>query len=300
MGTLSLLQRYLIYLLVFVATGLLIYIIVLLVQSFSMERYDRQQKNETSGGHRNDIGYFISPKTLFQAQLSFGVLLLGVAIAALVFFQVYYLYVLLPVAAVALILGFVLPVVYFSRKVKKRAEEFERSILDFSMGLTSGLRAGQALPQALEVFSRRCDEGPMKEELNVVLREYRLGLELTEALQRMYDRLPCEDLQLLIISIRLTMQSGGSLADVLQRITQTIRGRIDFQQKLKALTAQGKFEALAMSLAPLLAFLVLFVINNDLMLPMVQTLIGWCAIGIMLMLEVIGYIVIRAIVNIEV
>lgn len=133
-----------------------------------------------------------------------------------------------------------------------------------------------------------------------MLKEYRLGVELPDALQRMYDRLPCEDLQLLIISIRLTLQSGGSLADVLQRITQTIRGRIEFQQKLKALTAQGRFEALAMSLAPLLAFVLLFVINNDLMLPMVKTLIGWCAIGVMLTLETIGYFVIRAIVDVKV
>lgn len=299
MNTTPLIQRYIIYLLVFAATGLLIYVIVQLIQSFSMERYDRQVKNVNSNGHRNDIGYFIEPKTLFQAQLSLGVLMLGLMTAVLLFFQVFYWYVLVPVAGAALVLGLVLPLLYFMRKVKKRAQDFERSILDFSMGLTSGLRAGQALPQALEVFSRRCED-PMKEELNVVLREYRLGLELTEALQRMYDRLPCEDLQLLIISIRLTMQSGGSLADVLQRITQTIRGRIEFQQKLQALTAQGRFEALAMSLAPLLAFILLFVINNELMLPMVQTLIGWCAIGIMLALEVIGYIVIRAIVNVKV
>ena len=140
----------------------------------------------------------------------------------------------------------------------------------------------------------------MKEELMIVLREYRLGLELSAALQRMYDRIPCEDLQLLIISIRLTTQSGGSMADVLAKITQMIRGRTEFQQKLQALTAQGRFEALAMALAPLLAFLLLFFINNDLMLPMVQTAIGWCAIGIMLTLEVIGYFVIRSIVNIEV
>ena len=116
----------------------------------------------------------------------------------------------------------------------------------------------------------------------------------------MHDRLPSEDLQLLIISIKLTLQSGGSLVEVLQRITQTIRGRIEFHQKLAALTAQGRFEALAMSLAPLLAFIILFIINNDLMLPMVKTGIGWCAIGVMLTLEVIGYIVIRAIVNVKV
>lgn len=116
----------------------------------------------------------------------------------------------------------------------------------------------------------------------------------------MYNRIPCEDLQLLIISIRLTAQSGGSMVDVLEKITQMIRGRTEFQQKLRALTAQGRFEALAMSLAPLVAFTLLFFINNDLMLPMVQTAIGWCAICVMLTLEVIGYLVIRAIVDIKV
>ena len=299
MNSMSLLQRYGIYLLVFAAAGLLIYVVVELIQGFSLERYDRRMKDVNSGGHRNDISYFIHPRTLLQLQLSLGVLLLGVIAAGLLFCHVFLWYVLLPVSGIALAAGFVLPLVYFSRKVKKRAKEFERSILDLSMGLTSGLRAGQALPQALEVFSRR-SEGPLKEELEVVLREYRLGLELTDAMQRMYDRLPCEDLQLLIVSIRLTLQSGGSLADVLQRITQTIRGRIEFQQKLQALTAQGRFEALAMSLAPLLAFVLLFIINNELMLPMVQTLIGWCALGIMFTLEIIGYIVIRAIVDVKV
>ena len=84
------------------------------------------------------------------------------------------------------------PWLYFSGKARKRAEQFENSILDLSLGLTSGLRAGQALPQALEVFSRRCEE-PLKEELMIVIREYRLGLELSEALQRMYNRIPCEN-----------------------------------------------------------------------------------------------------------
>ena len=74
-------------------------------------------------------------------------------IAVLLFFQVTYWYALLPAALVSLVIGFVVPILYYLRKVKKRAQEFNRSILDFSMGLTSGLRAGQALPQAMEVFA---------------------------------------------------------------------------------------------------------------------------------------------------
>ena len=295
----SILQKFGICLLVFAAVFLLIFLSVGMIQGISMEHYDHKVKDKTAGGHRNDIGYFVAPRVLLQIQISIGTLLVALIVAILLFCKVFMAYVLIPVSLLALGIGFVLPILYYSRKVKKRASDFEGSILDLSMGLTSGLRAGQALPQALEVFARR-SEGTLKEELDIVLREYRLGVELPDALQRMYDRLSCEDLQLLIVSIRLTLQSGGSLADVLQRITQTIRGRIEFQQKLRALTAQGRFEALAMSLAPLLAFVLLFVINNDLMLPMVQTLIGWCAIGVMLTLETIGYFVIRAIVDVKV
>ncbi|WP_294502654.1 type II secretion system F family protein [uncultured Victivallis sp.] len=299
MASLSLLQRYGVYLLVLFAVALLVYILISLIQSFSMEQADRKIRENRSEGMANNIYFFIGRATLQQLQLSLGILLAGGLITTLIFCQVSESLIIVPVAALAFFLGMAAPWFYFSQKARRRAERFENSILDLSLGLTSGLRAGQALPQALEVFSRRC-EGPLKEELMIVIREYRLGLELAEAMQRMYNRIPCEDLQLLIISIRLTTQSGGSMVEVLEKITRMIRGRTEFHQKLKALTAQGRFEALAMALAPLVAFLLLFFINNDLMLPMVQTLIGWCAIGAMLALEVIGYLVIRSIVDIKV
>ena len=281
MNSLSVLQRYGVYLLVLAAVAMLIYILITLIQSFSLEHADRKIKEDRSEGVANNIYYFINRTTLQQIQLSAGILLSGALISILIFCQVYEPLIIIPAAALLFAAGMAAPWLYFSGKARKRAEQFENSILDLSLGLTSGLRAGQALPQALEVFSRRCEE-PLKEELMIVIREYRLGLELSEALQRMYNRIPCEDLQLLIVSIRLTSQSGGSMAE------------------LRALTAQGRFEALAMSLAPLVAFILLFFINNDLMLPMIRTLIGWCAIGVMLTLEVIGYFVIRAIVDIKV
>ncbi|MEI3038312.1 MAG: type II secretion system F family protein [Victivallales bacterium] len=299
MNSLSVLQRYGVYLLVLAAVAMLIYILITLIQSFSLEHADRKIKEDRSEGVANNIYYFINRTTLQQIQLSAGILLSGALISILIFCQVYEPLIIIPAAALLFAAGMAAPWLYFSGKARKRAEQFENSILDLSLGLTSGLRAGQALPQALEVFSRRCEE-PLKEELMIVIREYRLGLELSEALQRMYNRIPCEDLQLLIVSIRLTSQSGGSMAEVLEKITWMIRGRTEFHQKLRALTAQGRFEALAMSLAPLVAFILLFFINNDLMLPMIRTLIGWCAIGVMLTLEVIGYFVIRAIVDIKV
>jgi len=277
----------------------IVYVIMRLLQSYSQEYTDKRYRGEKSKTMVNSIGYFIEKSALVQLQFSCGMLVTSIFVAILLVCGVRSLAIILPLTVVVFGGSCFLPYFYFSNKVKKRAQEFDSSILELSMGLTSGLRAGQALPQAVELFSRRCD-GVLREELMVVLREYRLGVDLGEALQHMYMRLPGEDLQLLVISIRLTTQSGGSLVDVLQKITQTIRARTDFTQKLQGLTAQGRFEALAMALAPLAAFLLLFAVNNELMLPLVQTGIGWCAIGVMLTLETIGYIVIRMIVDIKI
>ncbi len=204
-----------------------------------------------------------------------------------------------PLAAAAAVLGAFLPLLYFRWRVKKRQAAFEARILDLAVGLANGLKAGEALPAALESISGRIAQ-PMKEELQTVIREYRLGLELPEALERLHERMKCEDLRLLVAAIRLTMQTGGSLAEVLAQMVDTIRQRKEFQEKLAAMTAQGRFEAIAMSLAPLFVFVILYIINPPLMKPMVTTGLGWAAIGVTCVMVTIGFICINKIVTIEV
>ena len=167
------------------------------------------------------------------------------------------------------------------------------------MGLANGLRAGMALPQALEVISRDIG-GPLQEEITIALSEYRLGVELPEALTRIYRRIPAEDLKLLITSIRLSQQTGGSMADVLDHMTDTIRQRTVFQEKLATLTAQGRFESIAIALMPLAAFIILYLLDPALMSPLVTTGTGWCALGVVAVLETLGFVIIRKIVTIEV
>lgn len=181
----------------------------------------------------------------------------------------------------------------------KRKQAFEGKILDLTMGLANAMKAGMALPQALDKVSGQMG-GAMQDELLIVLREYRTGLGITDAMVRLAERMPCEDMHLLSSAIRLTTQTGGSLVDVLAQLLETIRSRTEFQAKLKTLTAQGKFEALAMGSAPLVAFILLYFCQPDLMRPLVTTTVGWIAIGVAFMLEVVGFFVIRKIVTIEV
>lgn len=184
-------------------------------------------------------------------------------------------------------------------KLKKRKQLFESKILDLTMGLANAMKAGMALPQAIERIGSQMG-GVMQEELSVTLHEYRLGMSIVDAMGRLYERMPCEDMRLLYSAIQLTTQSGGSLVDVLSQMVTTIRQRVDFHQKLLTLTAQGRFEALAMASAPLAAFLLLYFAQPELVIPLVTTFTGWVAIGAALTMEVIGYIVIRKIVTIEV
>lgn len=181
----------------------------------------------------------------------------------------------------------------------RRRQEFEAKILDLTMGLANAMKAGMAFPQALERVSAQMG-GVMQEEISVTLREYRLGMGIVDAINRLAERMPGEDIKLIASAVRLTSQTGGSLVDVLVQLVDTIRNRTEFQQKLRTLTAQGKFESIAMASAPLVAFALLYFCQPSLMLPLVTTTTGWIAIGVALCLEIIGFFVIKSIVTIEV
>ena len=254
------------------------------------------RRNETQ---YNPLARFIAPGFLVQLRFATAFLLGGIALCILLFLRVSMIPALIFGTLIPAIAGFYLILLHFRKKAQKRASEFRKKLLDLVMGLANGLRAGMALPQALEVISRDIG-GPLQEEITIALSEYRLGVELPEALTRIYRRIPAEDLKLLITSIRLSQQTGGSMADVLDHMTDTIRQRTDFQEKLATLTAQGRFESIAIALMPLAAFIILYLLDPALMSPLVTTGTGWCALGVVAVLETLGFVIIRKIVTIEV
>ena len=255
---------------------------------------------ERSGGWdgRNQLEYFISLPKLRKIQICFAtvgaltmlciLLVSGVSVWAL------------PViAAMAGTAAFYLPLLHYRNKVRKRCAEFKARLLDVVLGLNNGMRSGVALPQALEVVGRDIG-GVMQEEIAMTLYEYRLGIDLTEALTRLEKRMPDDNLKLFVTAVGISQQTGGSLADILDKIIETIRQRSIMEDKINTLTAQGKFESIVMSCAPLMAFLILYLLDRRLMTPLVTTAPGWAAILAVLTLETIGYLFIRKIVTVEI
>jgi len=289
-------QTALVLALVFVAVTIAAKAIIPMFVSIGLRRAEALSQQ---GEDTDPLQRFMSPRDLAQTCWTgavFGGILGGALFVALGILNPVIVFLAVVVFASVI---FQLPRAWLKFRVAKRQLAFEEKLMDLTLGLSNGLRSGAALPQTLETISRDMG-GVMAEEIGLLLHEYRLGVDLGESLARLCKRMPGEDLQILMTAVRITMQAGGSLAEVLEKITDVIRQRTEFQQKLRTMTAQGRFEAIAMAAAPLAAFCLMYMIDPSLMKPLVTTKLGWYSIGGVMVLEIIGFLWIRKIVTIEV
>ena len=242
---------------------------------------------------------FVTPGRLFRMRVVFA------ALPALVIPAVFLMsgfdnpFFLAAFALLFAVFGWNLPPVHFRRLLRKRQEAFEDRILDLTLSCANALKSGMALPQAIDRIRLRM-KGPMREELDTLHAEYGLGIDLGESFARLTERMPCEDMMLLTASVRLTMRTGGSLADVLAEMAETIRRRRELHDKVKTLTAGGRLEGLVLSLMPVVAFIAFYIIQPEMTKVLVTTMIGWTMLGVSAVLIVIGYLVINAISKVEV
>ena len=241
------------------------------------------------------IRRFIEPENLQKMRYSSCMI---VAVAALALIIISGFYWGIPIGIAFAFIAYQLPMWNINKKIKKRNELFESGMLDFTILIANTLRAGIALPSAIEMAIQTI-EGPIREEFNIVLREHRLGVDLVESIERLNKRVKCENLQLFSATICVTMRTGGSMADVLDHVIETIRQRSAFQDKLKTMISQSEFEALLISCSPFVAFIILYLLDRDLMTPMLTTGIGWTAICGVVLLEVIGFIILKKVTTVK-
>lgn len=200
---------------------------------------------------------------------------------------------LLPLASLRLIKAAV------NRKLRLRNERFEQEMLDFTILVKNFLRSGFALPAAISMAIRNTT-GPVNEEFTTVLREYQLGVDLGDAIKSVMTRVDSENLMLFASSVSISVKTGGSAADVLERIIQTISKRNEIKDKLKTLTAQSEFEALAISLSPLAALVILYLVDPVLMQPMLESRIGWAVMLGIVVWEWVGFVVIKKVISVKI
>ncbi len=203
---------------------------------------------------------------------------------------------------VALIFGavvFLIPSFGVTLLRKLRHKRFNKGLPDALQSTANMLRSGLNLSGALE-FVVADDTGPVGQEFGLFLNELKVGVKFDQALDNMHTRVPIEDLQLVVAGMKISREVGGSLADVLARLADTIRRRIEMEGKIDSLTAMGKLQGLVMTLLPVGVGYAIYQLEPVAMMQMFTTWHGWIVCVVLLSLEAAGVAVIRKIVAIDV
>jgi tight adherence protein B len=196
-------------------------------------------------------------------------------------------------------LGLPLPLLTVRWLKVRRDKKFNTQLVDALFAMGNALRAGFSLPLAFEMIAREM-ENPMGQEMRLVAQEMRVGVSMEDALHHLAERMPGEDLDLLITSILISREVGGNLSEVFDNIANTIRDRLRLQGKIRALTAQGKLQGIVVALLPVGIGLALNALNPAFFRPMYTTTMGASFLGAIVVLELIGAWFIRKIVTIKI
>ncbi len=199
---------------------------------------------------------------------------------------------------VVLMIGVIVPPVYVVLARNKRKEIFNQQLGDALMIISNSLRAGFTFEQALSSISRDLPN-PLGEEFAQVVRELEIGGSLERSLTLLAERMQSRDMELLNTAVMVQRQVGGNLSEIIDNISETIRDRIAIKRTIKTLTAQGRISGKVIGAMPIFLLVVISFINPSYMKPVYTTAYGYAMLAVCVLLEALGFLFIRKIVNIE-
>ena len=275
-----------------VALGLAV-VMAVLVRAPGAVKAGGDYRRHFSGrvGHgMKELLLFVDVDRLFRANL-----LLCLVACALVWLLTGSLFLVL--VSVAL-LG-ALPSLLIAHLGAQRRKQFARQLPDAMMLIGGAVRAGASMTLALRQMASELP-APGGQEFDLLLRELRLGVTLDDALFSLEKRMGCDDLRLFGAAVRIANESGGNLAETLERLADTMRKKMALEDKVMALTSQGRMQGWVMVVLPLGVGAALFAIQPDAMAPLIHSWQGWVTCGVVAILEVVGLLFIRRIMAIDI
>lgn len=200
--------------------------------------------------------------------------------------------------AVAIVSGS-LPFLYVRMKKKKRMALFEKQLPD-GLGLISrALRAGHAFTSGMKLAADEFGD-PLGPELAETLDEINFGVSVPEALRNLACRVDYPDMNFFVVSVILQRETGGNLSELLDKLASLIRERFKFRGKVKTLTAEGRLSAVILILLPFIMFGILFFINRSYVASLMDDPMGRALSGVAGFMMILGIIVIKRMIKVEV
>jgi tight adherence protein B len=191
------------------------------------------------------------------------------------------------------------PFAFVMNKRSRRFDKFEQEMPEALDLMVSSLRAGNSLVSALRLVAFEAPD-PVGTEFRICFDEQNYGLELRAAMENLVARVPLQDLRIVVTAILIQKESGGNLAEVLDKASYVIRERFRLRRQVRVHTAQGRLTGWILSLLPVVLGVALYLIS-----PQTISVLWTRSIGIKLLyaavaMTVTGALIIRRIVNMEV
>jgi len=204
----------------------------------------------------------------------------------------------LPLGVVLALLFGCLPLLYLNIRRRRRRNALTAQLPDVLSLLVGALRTGYGLSQAMEMLVEQVPP-PTSTELARATRAVRLGQPIHQALIEMAGRVGTDDFDLVVTAMNVQYEMGGNLAETLGTISETVRDRIRIKRQIRTLTAQQRFTGYFLAVWPLLVGLVIYLLNPEYIKQLFVP--GWLLLPVLaLVMQVIGFLVILRIVDIEV
>lgn len=200
---------------------------------------------------------------------------------------------------VVTVLGWSAPKWVMESMWERRCTLLTNQLVDGLTIMGNSVKAGQSLNQAMERVVENM-KSPLAQEMSLVLNKIRLGMSTEESLNEFAERIPRQDVQMLVTSVNILKETGGNLAETFATIVTTVRERQKVEKKIQALTAQGTMQAIIITLVPFVILGVFLLVDPNYVMPLFTRPLGWVALALMLALQTIGLVVMKKIVTIKV
>ena len=226
----------------------------------------------------------------------FQVVLLGCGVIGAVVFG------LLTMTLVNALLGFVagciVCMMVLSISSQRRQKAFVNQLGDMLTMIANALRAGFSFMQALDHIAGEMDD-PVKSEVRRVVTDVNVGMPLEEALNNMTDRVNSPDFNLVVAAVLIQRQVGGNLAQILDTISETINERVRMRREISSLTAQGRMSGMILGVLPFGIAAAIQIISPGYLNPLFTSVMGKMALAGSGVMMLIGFAVIRNIIDIK-
>jgi tight adherence protein B len=281
-------EFYLILALTFLGISILIWVVLV----YGINGYGRYKTvfTEQTESQLETLFLFVDAKKMFLANILTLLILPG----AIFILTGSFFYVVL-----SIIVLLIMPKLLLMRMEKKRKENLISAIPDALVQIAGGMSAGQTFISAVENMVKET-KGPISQEFSLVLREQRLGMSLAEAMDNLAERVQAEEIDLVVTATQVANEVGGDLSEIFQRLADSLRRKMEMEGKIKALTSQGVLQGWVVSLLPVFIIGALLFVDRENIEPIFTNLLGWIFLSIIIVLEVVGGLIIRKIVNIDI